>query len=236
MRGPRRVEPRRPVRDSHLATLLRYAEAKAFEALANDHGSRQDLLHRQRAEQDLLLVRLAADSGARRGELTALRFDDLDRRVLTIARSVSGDEVTTPKSGRTRTLTLGATAARLWHSLEAEWRERAGGQLGPWVFSPDPQHDRRLTAGALGHRFERPSDTAGVQVTLHQLRHNVATFLVARGELLQAQARLGHADPATTLREYAYALPLTDGDIADSLDHHLDQSLTAEPDTHQPQP
>jgi hypothetical protein len=63
MRGPRRVEPRRPVRGSQLGTLLRYAEAKAFEALANDHGSRQDLLRRQRAEQDLLLVRLAADSG-----------------------------------------------------------------------------------------------------------------------------------------------------------------------------
>ena len=52
----------------------------------------------------------------------------------------------------------------------------------------------------------------------------MATFLVARGEILQAQSRLGHADAATTLREYAYALPLTDQSVADALDRHLERS------------
>lgn len=68
--------------------------------------------------------------------------------------------------------------------------------------------------------------TAGASWWRHraeQDRHNVPTFLVARGEILQAQARLGHADAATTLREYAYALPGTDGEIADALDRYLDQ-------------
>jgi hypothetical protein len=37
-----------------------------------------------------VLVRLAADSGARRGELAARRLSDLDGRVLTIERSLSG--------------------------------------------------------------------------------------------------------------------------------------------------
>lgn len=55
-------------------------------------------------------------------------------------------------------------------------------------------------------------------LALHRFRHSVASFLVARGEVLQAQARLGHADPSTTLRKYAYALPCTDGEVAD-LDH-----------------
>jgi len=58
--------------------------------------------------------------------------------------------------------------------------------------------------------------------SLHRLRHNVATFLVARGQILQAQARLGHRDAATTLREYAYAVPLTDGNVADAINDHLD--------------
>ena len=49
-------------------------------------------------------------------------------------------------------------------------------------------------------------------------------------EILQAQARLGHADAATTLREYAYALPLTDRNVADAIDHHLDH-LNAERDS-----
>ena len=94
--------------------------------------------------------------------------------------------------------------------------------LGPWVFTSDSAHHERLTVGALGHRFARLRDAAGVPgASLHRLRHNVATFLVARGEILQAQARLGHADAATTLREYAYALPCNDMDVADAIDRHL---------------
>ncbi len=42
-----------------------------------------------------------------------------------------------------------------------------------------------------------------VGVSLHRLRHSVATFLVGRGELLRAQRRLGHRDPSTTLPNYA---------------------------------
>ncbi|MHB8438216.1 MAG: hypothetical protein ACYDD4_03530 [Acidimicrobiales bacterium] len=49
----------------------------------------------------------------------------------------------------------------------------------------------------------------------------MATFLVGRGELLRAQQRLGHRDPSTTLRNYAYALPLEDEDVADDLDELL---------------
>jgi integrase len=49
----------------------------------------------------------------------------------------------------------------------------------------------------------------------------VATYLVDRGRLLKAQARLGHSDPATTLRHYSHATPLDDTDIADELDNLL---------------
>lgn len=57
------------------------------------------------------------------------------------------------------------------------------------------RHRRRLDVATLGHRFTRLRETAGIpDATLHWLRHSVATFLVARGEILQAQARLGHAD------------------------------------------
>jgi integrase len=51
----------------------------------------------------------------------------------------------------------------------------------------------------------------------------VATTLVREGRILDAQARLGHADAATTLREYSHAVPGTDGHIADYLESHLDR-------------
>jgi integrase len=158
-----------------------------------------------------------------------MRFADLDGRTLQIRRSVSGEAISLPKSGRPRTLTIGSGTARLWHTLAADARHRATPRpLGPWVFTSDAAHHQRLTVGALGHRFARLRDAAHVPAaSLHRLRHSVATFLVARGEILQAQARLGHADAATTLREYAYALPCTDGEVADAIDRHLDSPVEA---------
>lgn len=224
MRGPARVPPRRPLSDQELAQLLRTAEALLLEAVAN--RAHPSALHR--SGLDLLLVRLAADTGARRGELACLRRDDLAGRVLHITRAESAGHLTLPKSGHGRVLTLGSSTARLWHTLEVQWDAQAHAHdaaLGPWLFSADLLHHRRLSAGALGHRFAALRDRAGVShATLHRLRHQVATFLVARGEILEAQARLGHADAATTLREYAYALPLTDRDAADAIDRYLDDA------------
>ena len=68
----------------------------------------------------------------------------------------------------------------------------------------------------------RLRDAAGVpQASLHRFRHSVATQLVGEGKLLKAQARLGHRDPATTLRHYSHATPLDDLDIADEIDQRL---------------
>ena len=220
MRGPGRSEPRRPIPDADVTALFAAASTALLEAVVNDTTTGSSSWRRHVAEQDLLLLRLAADTGARRGELAALRFDDLDARTLTIRRAISGTEITTPKSGHGRSLTIGSTTAHIWERLHHEWSVEE--DLGPWVFSGHRDHRRPITPSALGHRFARLRTAAGVpDATLHRLRHNVATFLVGHGEILQAQARLGHRDAATTLREYSYALPGTDTDIADAIDHHL---------------
>ncbi|MGH3615377.1 MAG: tyrosine-type recombinase/integrase [Pseudonocardia sp.] len=145
-----------------------------------------------RCEQILLLARLAADTGARRGELAALDIDDLDGDVLTISRGASNEMVGPTKSGRVRRLTLGATTARLWRSSVAAWRERAdldrhddpggsGARFGPWLFSRRLDHSTWLTTSCAGHWFAALAERAGhPDVTLHRLRHTVATVLVIR--------------------------------------------------------
>ena len=175
---------------------------------------------RHRAEQVLLLVRLAADTGARRGELAALQVSDLDGDVLTISRAVSAEVVGSTKSGRIRRLTLGGTTAHLWHQTTQTWQDRTGTEpVGPWLFSADPQHRTRLASSTLGHWFSRLAHQAGhPDVCLHRLRHTVATVLVGQGDILAAQARLGHRDASTTLRIYSHALPLHDADTAARLD------------------
>lgn len=238
-RGPARPDARRPLTDEQVQALLGAADLALLEALANDTGATAAARRLHRAEQDLLLVRLAADTGARRGELAALKTADLTGRSLTICRGLSAGQLTTPKSGRARTITVGASTAALWHTLTDRWTDRvAPDTLGPWLFSPHPDHHTRLGAEVLDHRFTRIRSAAAVpDATLHRLRHSVATFLVARGQILQAQHRLGHADAATTLREYAHALPDTDHAVADAIDAHLDRvgerGLPA-PDRHGP--
>ena len=99
--------------------MLATAEANVLTAVANDTAGLRARQQRQYAEQDLLLVRLAADGGARRGELAALSFGDRDGRVLHISRAVSAGEVGSTKARQARTLTLGASTARLWEILES---------------------------------------------------------------------------------------------------------------------
>jgi integrase len=193
-------------------------------------GAGRAEIHRR--EQVLLLARLAADTGARRGELAALQVDDLDGDVLTISRATSSEVVGPTKNGRIRRLTLGATTAQLWRDSVATWRQRALVEgdgdpadeeatrgFGPWLFSRRLDHSTRLTTSCAGHWFADLADRARhPDVTLHRLRHTVATVLVGRGDILQAQQRLGHRDAATTLRIYSHAMPLTDADAAQTLD------------------
>lgn len=155
------------------------------------------------------------------GRSPPVQVGDLDGDVLTIARAASAEVVGPTKTRRIRRLTLGATTAGLWRDSVTTWRERArdAAAFGPWLFSRDADHATRLRASTLGHWFATLAADAGhPDVTLHRLRHTVATTLVGRGDLLQAQQRLGHRDASTTLRIYSHAMPLTDADAAYALD------------------
>ena len=87
------------------------------------------------------------------------------------------------------------------------------------MFSADPSHASRLTTGGLGHWFAQLCQAAGMpEVTLHRLRHTVATVLVGRGEILQAQYRSGTRTPTPRCGSTPTPKPLHDLDAADTLD------------------
>src|SRR5664279_3507716 len=70
----------------HVRAILACARQQVIDAASRQGRSPSDLGALHRAEQITLLTRLAADSGARRGELAALQLTDLDGDVLTITR------------------------------------------------------------------------------------------------------------------------------------------------------
>jgi integrase len=230
MKAPPRPYPRKHLRPELVKQLITTAEQrrdKAAAALGERLGSTAAALRLFRAEQDLLLVRLAADAGLRRGELAALRTDDLDGRVLSVERALKGRVLGPTKTHQRGRLTLGATAARCWVEHVAAWQGHplADGTPGPWLFSARPNRAVPIFPNALSHRFDKLADAAAVpDACLHRLRHTVGTVLVADGKILKAAGRLRHRDPSTTLRNYADALPLDDQDVADALDqlYHSD--------------
>lgn len=230
MRAPTRPAPRTHLLPSEVATLLRTAANQvrtAQTALADEPGNRARKEGLFVAEQNFLLVRLAADSGARRGELAALRLSDLNGRVLTIERNLSLDVMGPTKSGRSRRMTLGTTTTSLIRDHFERWEARVGAHVveGDWIFAPDYRRVTNARADLLSHRFARLRDAAGIpHAALHRLRHSVATSLVEDGKILKAQSRLGHRDPSTTLRHYAHATPLEDLDVADDIDRRLNEA------------
>jgi integrase len=150
-----------------------------------------------------------------------LRLPDLDGRILTIERSLSAGVLGPTKSGRTRRLTLATGTVEVIQRHVRAWEARVQPEQH-WLFSPSPRRSAHLTADALSHRLARLAPASGVEhPALHRLRHGVATYLVDQGRLLKAQGRLGHRDPATTLRHYSHAIPLDDIDVADDLDRVL---------------
>jgi integrase len=221
MRGPPQPGVRLHAPVEQVRAILDHAQQQVTAAVPASGAGLPGALRLHHAEQVLLLTRLAADSGARRGELAALQLGDLDGDVLTIARATSNEVVGPTKTGRIRRLTLGATTAALWRHTVTQWRQRAGEdqRFGPWLFSRRADHTTRLSTSCLAHWFaELCTETGHPDVTLHRLRHTVATTLVSQGDILQAQNRLGHRDAATTLRIYSHVLPLTDHDVAATLD------------------
>lgn len=157
MRGPPRPQPRRHHGQDEVRRLLAAAGdavASAEDAFRRRPGSAACAQRLFAAEQSLLLVRLAADCGARRGELAVLRLSDLDGWVLTIERSLSAGVLGPTQPGRIRRVTLGpGTADMIWRHFQA-WTARVVPEED-WLFSASPRRSAYMKAGALSRRLTR---------------------------------------------------------------------------------
>jgi integrase len=169
------------------------------------------------------LLRLGALTGARRGELCALRWTDLDvdRRTLTIARALTSPKghryVEGPtKNGRARVIGLSpeALAELVGHRAQREMLcSLAGVELEPggFIFGPDAYCDGSTPyrPDYVTRRSREIAVDNGLPVELchpHGLRHYFASQGIAGGADVAAMAAvLGH-DPTLLLSTYAHAV------------------------------
>jgi integrase len=169
----------------------------------------------QEDEQFGLYLWAAFTTGARRGELLALRENrfDFEAQEVTFARNYlvkQGQRIEKDtKTGEGRRLSLDLLTCELFaeHFRRRRAALTAAGVMVPpdaFVFSPDPAGSHPWNPDTMTHRYGRYAARVGISSSLKELRHYSATQLLSNGvDLRTVAGRLGHAEGSTTLRFYA---------------------------------
>jgi integrase len=161
---------------------------------------------------------LALFTGARRGEIAALRWSgiDLDRRSATISESLTltrgnGLSFKGTKTGAVRAIplnTLAIEALRLQKARQNQERLRIGQayEANDLVFSDASGRPWNLCS--ISNAFKRITRRAGLSVRLHDLRHTAATWMLqGRTDVRTVAGVLGHNSATTTLKTYSHVMP-----------------------------
>lgn len=177
-----------------------------------------------------VIVHLAIITGCRRGELTSLKWSDIDfdKCEITVSKSLyqlKGEKAKTKrtKNKKKRVVTIPEYCIELLRQLHIEQTEKRfrlgtawNGTADNYVFikndgsvmhpnTPTEQFNDFLERHELKH------------IKFHALRHTSATLSLLNGaNIKQVAARLGHSQLSTTNR-YLHAIQEADRTIADSL-------------------
>ncbi len=154
------------------------------------------------SETDAAIFVTAAFTGLRRGEILAVRWRDVDFGASTIRvrASYSAGQLTTPKSGKVRSVPMApdvaAAIARLGQRNEFVGKDDfvfAGGFGTP------------INGDALSSRYRDALDAAGLRkLRFHDLRHTFGTRMIREADIRRVQEWMGHADIQTTMKYLHY--------------------------------
>jgi integrase len=190
------------------------------------------LLDALRGKPLYLLASLALATGARRNELLALRWQDVDldagrlRVELSLEQTKAhGIRLKAPKTrnGR-RTISL---PAHIVTELRAHWRAQQQQRLtlGIGKAPPDSQvlatyDGKPQSQNAVACAWQRAVAAIGMPgLKLHSLRHTHASMLIASGmDVLTISRRLGHGSPTITLQVYGHLIHGADDRAAQIMD------------------
>ncbi len=173
--------------------------------------------------RDRALWATAVYAGLRRGELLALRAENIDfkRRTIRVTEScdASSRQFTTPKT-KAGVRTVPVPSVLLEYLLAV--RIPAGLIFGRTPQEPEPGTSLRRRARAAWK-------TAGLEpIGLHECRHTYASYMIAAGANAKTLSTyMGHANIAITLDRYGHLFPGNEAEAADLLDDFLTDRLKA---------
>ena len=189
-----------------------------------------------------LIILLGATVGLRRGEMAALRWDDIDFSTETLSvvqNRVHAKKAVVQKAPKSkagyRTITLCHDVADALRMAKVSY-DRAATKpsfhdLG-YVLCKENGHP--FHPDSITQKWERFVAKHNLpKIRLHDLRHSNATAMIASGISAKVvQHRLGHSDVSITLNTYTHVLPEMDQDAADKLNQSL--STGSQPITQYP--
>lgn len=203
--------PRNPVTAADRRTLptpkpLVYYRPADIEAIATvletgayrERPARADW-EKEDDRRDAEMIRVAAYTGLRMGELRELRWRDIDweRSAIMVSRSLSaGVQREGTKSRRNRDFGLPQQAADALRRLSQRQHFTSDDDL---VFCN--AIGRRIDDAALRKRYKKAQITIGVPpLRMHDLRHSFGSLLAAGGvDLVNIQGAMGHEQIQTTM-------------------------------------
>jgi integrase len=188
-----------------------------------------------------MIVDVAACTGARRNEIIALRWSDIDlnNKTLTIARSVEettehGRHLKEPKTVRgRRTIAIDADLAERLRGYQSLMKRLAAGvpdgadvdlalvklPADALLFPGEKLADlTQLRDGhAVTRTFRRHARKLGFNIKFHWIRASHLTILLDKGEPVHVVAKRAGHDPVTLLRSYARWTKKADAKVAETL-------------------
>ncbi len=180
-------------------------------------------------------MRVALGCGARRGELLALRWSDVDfdNATLTIAKSLSetraGVAEKATKTDRVRIVALpelAMDAFRRQRSLQAAERLAEGPAFAVSGHVFQRPLGGHLTPCSATEAFRVLARRLGIATTkLHALRHTTGSWLIASGVDPRTTASvLGHSSPTVTLAIYSHLVAGVQKAAVANIDDRLNPS------------
>ena len=176
----------------------------------------------------LAIFSLELCTGLRKGELTALLWEDLNAEQGTLrvdkqAQSVPGGgvKVTRPKTETSiRTLSVSKEVVRLLEEEHAKHPDT------PYMF-PSPVTGGMYYPDSINRLHENILKGAGLKhIRLHDMRHTAASLMLQNGvDIKTVSEMLGHYDAGFTLRTYTHTTSRQQKQAADMMGSLMAQSM-----------